>query len=89
MNTRIIVVRQAAQGIKPKRPRFGCELEQGIERGDIALLGSLSYLAPLLSTLLLVLAGRAQPHWIQAIAIALLMLGAWISLRSTPDPART
>jgi drug/metabolite transporter (DMT)-like permease len=57
--------------------------DHGTKRGDLALLGSLSYLAPLLSTLLLVLAGRAQPHWVQAIAVALLMLGAWISLRGS------
>lgn len=55
----------------------------GTKRGDIALLGSLSYLAPLLSTLLLVIAGQAQPHASQAIAIALLLLGAWLSVRRT------
>ncbi|WP_454831380.1 aromatic amino acid exporter YddG [Pseudoxanthomonas wuyuanensis] len=55
--------------------------DHGTKRGDIALLGSLSYLAPLLSTLLLVVSGRAQPHWIQAAAIGLLLLGAWLSVR--------
>lgn len=55
--------------------------DHGTKHGDIAVLGSLSYLAPLLSTLLLVLAGRAESHWSQAVAIALLMLGAWLSLR--------
>lgn len=55
--------------------------DHGTKRGDIALLGSLSYLAPLLSTLLLVVAGKAQPHVSQAIAIALLLLGAWLSVR--------
>lgn len=53
----------------------------GTKRGDIALLGSFSYLAPLLSTLLLVIAGQAQPHFSQAMAIALLLLGAWLSVR--------
>ncbi len=56
--------------------------DHGTKHGDIALLGSLSYLAPLLSTLLLVLAGRAAPHWSQAVAIALLLLGAWLSVRA-------
>ena len=56
--------------------------DHGTKHGDIALLGSLSYLAPLLSTLLLVLAGRAEPHWSQALAIALLLLGAWLSVRT-------
>ena len=62
--------------------------DHGTKHGDLALLGSLSYLAPLLSTALLVAAGRAQPHWIQAVALALLMLGAWISVRAS-QPART
>ena len=56
--------------------------DTGTKRGDIALLGSLSYLAPLLSTFLLVLSGRAQPHPIQAVAIALLLAGAWLSTHS-------
>ena len=56
--------------------------DHGTKRGDIALLGSLSYLAPLLSTLLLVLAGRAAPHWSQGVAIALLLVGAWLSVRT-------
>jgi drug/metabolite transporter (DMT)-like permease len=55
--------------------------DHGTKHGDIALLGSLSYLAPLLSTLLLVLAGQAKPHWSQGVAIGLLLLGAWLSVR--------
>lgn len=57
--------------------------DHGTKRGDIALLGSLSYLAPLLSTALLVVSGRAQAHWIQAVAIALLLVGAWLSVRAS------
>ncbi len=60
--------------------------DAGTKRGDIALLGGLSYLAPLLSTLLLVLAGRAEPHWVQAVAIGLLLFGAWLSLRASRAP---
>ena len=56
--------------------------DHGTKRGDIALLGSLSYLAPLLSTLLLVASGRAQAHWIQAVAVALLLAGAWLSVKA-------
>ncbi|MGH8026274.1 MAG: aromatic amino acid exporter YddG [Pseudoxanthomonas sp.] len=70
----------AAMGIGPVGAAF-LLWDHGTKHGDIAILGSLSYLAPLLSTLLLVLAGRAQFHWSQAIAIGLLMLGAWLSLR--------
>lgn len=58
----------------------------GTKRGDIALLGTLSYAAPLLSTGLLLAFGRAQPHWTQAVAVALLLLGAWLSVRAGRDP---
>jgi len=56
--------------------------DHGTKRGDITLLGSLSYLAPLLSTLLLVASGRAQAHAIQAVAVALLLTGAWLSVKA-------
>ncbi len=70
----------AGMGIGPVGAAF-LLWDHGTKRGDIALLGSLSYLAPLLSTLLLVMAGKAQPHASQAIAIALLLVGAWLSVR--------
>lgn len=73
----------AAMGLGPVGAAFFL-WDAGTKHGDLALLGSLSYLAPLLSTLLLVASGRADPHWLQAVAVALLMLGAWVSLR----PAR-
>lgn len=72
----------AAMGVGPTGIAFRL-WDRGTKHGDIALLGSLSYLAPLLSTLLLVLAGRAQPHWIQAVAVALLLLGAWASVHAS------
>lgn len=52
----------------------------GTKRGDIAVLGTLSYAAPLLSTGLLLVFGQAVPHWTQAVAVALLLTGAWLSL---------
>lgn len=55
--------------------------DAGTKRGDLALLGTLSYLAPLLSTVLLVLSGRVQPHPLQAVALALLLAGAWLGAR--------
>ena len=69
-----------AMGLGPVGAAFWL-WDTGTKRGDIALLGSLSYLAPLLSTLLLVLSGRAQPHPVQAVALALLLAGAWLSTR--------
>lgn len=56
--------------------------DRGTKRGNLALLGTLSYAAPLLSTGLLVLAGRAPAHWTQAVAIALLLAGAWLGSRA-------
>jgi len=53
----------------------------GTKRGDIAVLGTLSYAAPVLSTGLLLAFGRASPHWTQAVAVALLLTGAWLSIR--------
>ncbi len=57
--------------------------DSGTKRGNLALLGTLSYAAPLLSTLLLLASGRVEAHPAQAVAVALLVLGAWISVRST------
>lgn len=54
----------------------------GTKRGDIAVLGTLSYAAPVLSTGLLLAFGRAAPHWTQAAAVTLLLAGAWLSVRA-------
>lgn len=61
--------------------------DTGTKRGDIAVLGTLSYAAPLLSTALLLVFGRATPHWTQGVAVGLLLAGAWVSVRGAP-PAR-
>ncbi len=61
--------------------------DAGTRHGDLALLGSLSYLAPLLSTLLLVAAGRAEPRWSQALAVVLLTGGAWLSMQASARSA--
>lgn len=57
----------------------------GTKRGDIAVLGTLSYAAPLLSTGLLIAFGRAAPHWTQAAAVAMLLAGAWLSVGRSRD----
>jgi drug/metabolite transporter (DMT)-like permease len=46
----------------------------GMKKGDIQLLGVTSYAAPLLSTLALVLAGKADPS-IRLLAAAVLITG--------------
>ena len=60
--------------------------DHGTKRGDLALLGTLSYAAPLLSTLLLLLSGRVEAHASQAVAVALLLVGAWLSVRAARNP---
>ncbi|CAA0101740.1 Aromatic amino acid exporter YddG [Starkeya nomas] len=51
----------------------------GMKRGDIRLLGVASYAAPVLSTLLLVIAGFAAPSWTLAVACALIVGGAAVA----------
>lgn len=51
----------------------------GMKRGDIKLLGVLSYAAPLVSTVLLVLFGRAQATPALAVACALIVGGAVVA----------
>ncbi len=55
----------------------------GVKRGDIQLLGTASYAAPLLSTLVLVIAGIAAPTWTLAIAACLITGGAVLAARAS------
>lgn len=55
----------------------------GVKQGDIQMLGTSSYAAPLLSTLVLVSAGIAMPTWTLAIAALLITGGAAIAARAS------
>lgn len=55
----------------------------GVKRGDIQMLGTSSYAAPLLSTLILVIAGIAKPSWSLALAAILITGGALVALRAS------
>jgi drug/metabolite transporter (DMT)-like permease len=55
----------------------------GVKRGDIQLLGTSSYAAPLFSTLILVAAGIAAPSWALALAAALITGGALVAARAS------
>lgn len=55
----------------------------GVKHGDIQMLGTSSYAAPLLSTLVLVVAGIAAPSWTLAIAALLITGGATIAARAS------
>ena len=51
----------------------------GTKHGNVTLLGALSYFAPLLSTVLLVLTGRAAPSWVLVAATVLIVGGAGLA----------
>jgi drug/metabolite transporter (DMT)-like permease len=55
----------------------------GVKRGDIQLLGTSSYAAPLLSTLILVATGYAAPSWGLALAACLITGGAALAARAS------
>ncbi len=54
----------------------------GVKRGDIQMLGTGSYAAPLLSTLILVGVGIAAPSWALALAAILITGGAVLAARA-------
>lgn len=60
----------------------------GVKRGDIQLLGTASYAAPLLSTLVLVAAGAATPGLHLALAAVLITSGAVLAARAGARPTR-
>ena len=53
--------------------------DHGVKHGNIKILGVLSYMAPLLSTVLLVLYGLAQATWTLGIACLLIIGGALLA----------
>ena len=55
----------------------------GVKKGDIQLLGTASYAAPLLSTLVLILAGFAAPSWSLMAACFLITGGAYMAARAS------
>ncbi|SEP78961.1 DMT family transporter [Thalassovita taeanensis] len=58
----------------------------GVKHGDIQLLGVASYAAPLLSTLVLVATGIAQPSWTLGVAAILITGGAALAARASLTP---
>ncbi len=55
----------------------------GMKQGNVSLLGVLSYASPVLSTVLLVALGLAEPSWTLALACALIVLGGAVAARSS------
>ena len=59
--------------------------DYGTKHGNVPLLGTLSYAAPVISTVLLVLLGRAPATLSLLLAAALVVGGAWIATRRGRD----
>ena len=53
--------------------------DHGVKHGNIQLLGSSAYMAPLISTMILMATGFAQPSWQLAMAAALITFGAAVA----------
>jgi drug/metabolite transporter (DMT)-like permease len=62
--------------------------DHGMKRGDIMVLGALSYAAPLLSTLIMLASGYAAWHGSIAVACLLITAGALISAKDLFTPKR-
>jgi drug/metabolite transporter (DMT)-like permease len=58
--------------------------DHGTKHGNVSLLGTLSYGAPILSTILLVTLGRAEATPALLAACALVTAGAWVATRRAP-----
>jgi drug/metabolite transporter (DMT)-like permease len=70
----------AALGLGPVGGAFFL-WDRGVKRGDIQVLGAAAYLAPLVSTVLLVGFGVAEPSWRVAAACVLITGGALLAAR--------
>ena len=53
--------------------------DHGVKRGDIRVLGAVSYAAPVISTALLVIAGYATASWLLVVAALLITAGAAVA----------
>jgi drug/metabolite transporter (DMT)-like permease len=69
-----------ALGLMPVGAAF-YSWDYGVKHGDIMVLGALSYLSPLVSTLILVTAGFAPASWSVAAACLLITAGAVIAAK--------
>lgn len=56
--------------------------DHGVKHGDIRLIGTLAYAAPVLATIWLVLAGFAEAHLALGVACALIVGGAFVASRN-------
>ena len=61
----------------------------GVKRGNIKLLGALSYIAPLLSSILLICFGRSPFRWSVLIACTLIIFGSVVASKRTASHVQT
>ncbi|MFG6101455.1 EamA family transporter [Leptothoe sp. EHU-05/26/07-4] len=61
--------------------------DYGVKHGDIKVLGALSYTAPLLSTILLIVCGLAEATWSVWLACLLIVGGAFLAIMDFFKPA--
>ena len=71
----------AALGVGPVGVAFFA-WDHGTKQGNVSLLGTLSYAAPILSTILLVTFGRAAASISLLVACVLVTAGAWVATRA-------
>lgn len=57
--------------------------DYGVKRGNIKMLGTLSYTAPLISTVMLMSFGRAEPNWKVVVACLMIVSGAALAALDT------
>jgi drug/metabolite transporter (DMT)-like permease len=57
--------------------------DYGVKKGNIKLLGTLSYAAPLISTVLLVSFGRGESNWKVVVACLMIVSGAALAAKDT------
>ena len=77
----LITASVAALGLMPVGAAFYA-WDIGVKRGNIQVLGAASYAAPLLSTLVLIAFGFAEPSWRIFAACVLITGGAVLAARS-------
>lgn len=63
--------------------------DYGVKNGDIQIIGAASYATPLLSTMILVLSGFAEPDWRILLACLLITGGAVLAARDMLMPRKT
>jgi drug/metabolite transporter (DMT)-like permease len=79
------IVPLAALAIGPMGSAFFL-WDAALAKGDARTIGTLAYLTPLLSTLVLAASGHGHAGWLTLASLVLIVGGAWLGSRHTPRP---